>query len=163
MVHSVRRAQARVHRSHRIYTHSRRDAAAGNESERGQTDQIPALVRANAGGILRTTSVSPSTPWIGACLAAPAIATALTLTAVESLRLADPEAPLLGGPPPATLAQSIIEGFGVEQTVQFIRRGQDPNEPVPVGDAEYTGGGTVHVSPLMLAVAAGDGSAMRML
>ena len=105
----------------------------------------------------------PLTPWIGACLAAPAIATALTLTAVESLRLADPEAPLFGGPPPATLAQSIIEGFGVEQTVQFIRRGQDPNEPVPVGDAEYTGGGTVHVSPLMLAVAAGDGSAMRML
>jgi hypothetical protein len=88
---------------------------------------------------------------------------ALTLTAIEALRFADPDAALFGGPPPATLAQSIIEGFGVEQTVQFIRHGQDPNEPVPIDDVEYTGGGKVRVSPLMLAVAAGDGSALRML
>jgi hypothetical protein len=88
---------------------------------------------------------------------------ALTLTAVEAYRLAAPEAPLFGGPAPATLAESIVEGFGVEQTYQFIGQGQDPNAPIPVDDAEYTGGGTVQVSPLMLAVAANDGSAVRML
>jgi hypothetical protein len=53
--------------------------------------------------------------------------------------------------------------LGVEQTYQFIRAGQDPNATIPVDDPKYTGGGTVTVSPLMLAVAAKDTAAMEML
>ena len=100
---------------------------------------------------------------IGACLAAPAVAMAVTLTGVEIYRIVEPHALLFGGPPPGTLAESILGGFGVEETFQFIRRGQDPNEPIAIEDPEYTGGGRAYVSPLMLAVAAGDGSAVRML
>jgi hypothetical protein len=101
--------------------------------------------------------------WTGACLAAPAVALAVTLTGIETYRLIEPHALLFGGSPPETLAESILDGFGVEETVQFIRRGQDPNEPIAIDDTEYTGGGRAYVSPLMLAVAAGDGSAVRML
>lgn len=104
-----------------------------------------------------------STVLIGACLVVPAIAAAVMLVTIEAYRTARPDAPLFGGPPPTTLAQSIIDGYGVEETYQFIRAGQDPNAPVRVDNEDYTGGGAFLVSPLMLAVAAGDSSAVRML
>ena len=111
---------------------------------------------------------SPGTPWrrsawIAAFIAAPAVVSAVALTAIETYRLIEPEAPLFGGPRPASLIESIIEGFGVEQTYQFIRAGQDPNEPMPLDHPDYTGGVGIRVSPLMLAVAAQDGSAVQML
>src|SRR5687767_14791712 len=157
MVDPVRHAAGRVRRPGRVYGDPRRDAAAGHESGCYPQDALSSLDCALAGGILIVMSSPPLAAWLGACLAAPAIAMALTLTAVEAYRLAAPEAPLFGGPAPATLTESIVEGFGVEQTYQFIGQGQDPNAPIPVDDAEYTGGGTVQVSPLMLAVAANDG------
>ena len=85
------------------------------------------------------------------------------LTALETYRVIEPAASIFGGPPPATLAESIAKGFGVEQSYQFIRAGQDPNHPVAVDDPKYSGGGTLTVSPLMLAVAANDSAAVEML
>jgi hypothetical protein len=100
---------------------------------------------------------------IAACLAAPAIVSAIALTTLEIYRAVEPDAPVFDGPPPATLAESIGKRFGVEQTFQFIRNGQDPNRPIQVDDPEYTGGTTLRVSPLLLAVAARDGAAVQML
>jgi hypothetical protein len=98
-----------------------------------------------------------------AFIAAPAVAFAAALTAIETYRLIEPEAALFGGPPPASLAESITGDFGVEQTYQFIRGGQDPNEPMAFAHPDYTGGAAIIVSPLMLAVAAEDASAVQML
>jgi hypothetical protein len=100
---------------------------------------------------------------IACCLAAPAVVCAVMLTALETYRLIDPAAPIFGGPPPASLAESIAKGFGVEQTYQFVRAGQDPNDAVSVDDPKYTGGTTLTVSPLMLSVAANDSAAVEML
>jgi hypothetical protein len=100
---------------------------------------------------------------MAAFMAAPAVALALTLTAVETYRVIEPEAPFFGGPPPATLVESIVEGFGVEQTYQFIRSGQDPNAPVPIDHPDLTERVMVMASPLMLAVAAEDEGAVEML
>lgn len=104
-----------------------------------------------------------STVVVATGLMMPAIAVSVMLTTIEMYRAARPDAPLFGGPAPESLVQSIIEGYGVEETYQFIRGGQDPNEPVRVDYEEYTGGPPLTVSPLMLAVAAGDSSAVRML
>jgi hypothetical protein len=101
--------------------------------------------------------------WIAAFIAAPAIASAVALSGIEAYRLIEPEAALFGGPPPASLAESIADGFGVEQTYQFIRAGQDPNAPIPVNHPDYTEGAAITASPLLLAVAAEDGSAVLML
>lgn len=101
--------------------------------------------------------------WLAVCLAAPAVAGAVALTGVEIYRLIDPAAPLFGGPAPATLADSITGGYGVEQTYQFIRMGHDPNAAVRVDNDDYVGAEPIDVSPLMLAIAAGDGAAVRML
>jgi hypothetical protein len=116
----------------------------------------------------RRSSGSPGTPsrrssWIAAFIAAPAVASAVALTAIETYRLIEPQAAFFGGPAPASLAESIIDGFGVEQTYQFIRAGQDPNGPIAVNHPDYTEGKTVMASPLLLAVAAEDGSAVLML
>ena len=100
---------------------------------------------------------------IAACLAMPPMIVAIALAGIEVYRFIEPDAPLFGGPAPASLVESITDGFGVEQTYQFIRMGQDPNAPVRIDDEEYAGGETIQVSPLMLAVAAADGSAVRML
>jgi hypothetical protein len=100
---------------------------------------------------------------MAAFVAVPAVVSAVALSAIETYRLIDPHAAFFGGPPPATLVQSITEGFGVEQTYQFIRAGQDPNAPIPVDHPDYTEGATVMASPLLLAVAAEDESAVQML
>jgi hypothetical protein len=101
--------------------------------------------------------------WIATVVALPAVISALTAIAIEAKRMADPEAPLFGGPPPASLTQAITEKFGVEQTYQFIRAGADPNAALPFEHSDYTEGKTIAASPLLLAVAAGDSSAVQML
>lgn len=100
---------------------------------------------------------------IAAGLVVPAAAFAVMLTSVEVYRAVEPSAPLFGGPPPGSLAESILGGYGVEETYQFIRAGGDPNAPVRVAHEDYTGRVAIDVSPLMLAVAVGDSSAVRML
>jgi hypothetical protein len=94
---------------------------------------------------------------------APAAAAALLLTGLEIYRVIRPDAPVFGDPPPATLAEGIARRFPIEQTYRFLRAGQDPNMPVTFTDPDYTGGQTVSVSPLMLAAAARDSSAVQML
>ena len=108
-------------------------------------------------------ALSGQATWIAAALAAPAVAVALMLTTIESYRLTEPQAEVFGGPPPASLAASITGGFGVEQSYQFIRAGQDPNQPIPLRHEDYTDGKDMRIPPLMLAIAARDSSAVRML
>ena len=105
----------------------------------------------------------PRASWIAALVALPAVAASLGLIAIEAKRLTEPEAPIFGGPPPTSLTQAIIEGFGVEQAYQFIRAGQDPNAASPFEHSDYTEGKTIMATPLLLAVAAGDSSTLMML
>jgi hypothetical protein len=102
------------------------------------------------------------TTFIAAVIAVPAIVAALGLTAIEAYRMVSPSAPLFGGNP-ASLADAITGGYGVEYAYRFIRSGQDPNEPITVDDPEYTGGRSIKVSPLMLAIAARDENTTAML
>lgn len=96
-------------------------------------------------------------------IAAPAIAAALGLIVIDGSRVIRPESPLFADPPARSLAEAITRGFAVEQAYAFIRAGQDPNEPIAVTDSDYTGGRTLKVSPLMLAVAARDTNVVQML
>lgn len=100
--------------------------------------------------------------FIAALIAVPAIAAAIGLTVIEAYRIVSPSAPLFGGEP-ASLADAITGGYGVEYAYRFIRAGQDPNEPITVDDPEYTGGRSIKVSPLMLAIAARDENTASML
>jgi hypothetical protein len=92
----------------------------------------------------------------------PALVAAIGLTALEGYRLLQPTATLFEEAP-ASLAESLTGGFGVEYSFRFIRAGQNPNEPIVISDPDYTGGRTIAVSPLMLAVAARDSNATSML
>ena len=100
---------------------------------------------------------------VAAAVAAPGIAAAIGLAGMSLYARVNPDAPLFGGPPPPSMAESIAGRSGVEQTFAFIRAGQDPNALIVVRHDDYTGGADVRVSPLMLAVAARDSSAVRML
>src|SRR5829696_4595958 len=100
---------------------------------------------------------------IATLLAAPAVVVAIAMTAIEVYRLFRSDATLFGGAPPQSLAHAITGGFGVERSYDFIRAGQDPNELVMVPPSDYTAGRTVAASPVMLAVAAQDSSALLML
>ena len=100
---------------------------------------------------------------MSALIAAPAVAAAIGLSAIEGYRVVRSESPLFGEAPPASLADAITRRFGVEHAYAFIRRGQDPNEPIVVDDPDYTGGRSIRVSPLMVAVAARDSSVVLML
>jgi hypothetical protein len=102
------------------------------------------------------------TTFIAAVIAVPAIVAAIGLTAIEAYRIVSPTAPLFGGEP-ASLAEAITGGYGVEYSYRFIRSGQDPNEPITVDDPTYTGGRSIKVSPLMLAIAARDENTTSML
>jgi hypothetical protein len=100
---------------------------------------------------------------IAVVVAIPAIAAALGLAGVEAYRLTRPDAPLFGGPPPHSLAESITRGRGVEAAYPFIRDGQDPNEPIAIDDEDYTGGDARSVSPLLAAIASRDSNIVQML
>ena len=93
----------------------------------------------------------------------PPVLVALALVVLEGYRAISPDAELFAGPPPASsLADAILHGT-VEQAYAFIRDGQDPNALVTVQDASVAGGTLLHVSPLILAVAAQDANAVTML
>ena len=100
---------------------------------------------------------------LAALLAAPAVVAALGLGTTEAYRLVQPEAPLFHNPAPQSLAQAITRGLGVEHAYAFISAGQDPNEPITFNGTEYTGGTSISVSPLMLAVAARNMNVVSML
>jgi hypothetical protein len=108
-------------------------------------------------------TTSRRSAWTAALLALPAVAAALGLTAIEVYRVADPAAALFGEPPARSIAEAIRRGRGVEQVYAFIRSGLDPNERVTVRDSDYTGGETIEVSPLLLAVASRDANVVQML
>jgi hypothetical protein len=100
---------------------------------------------------------------MAAVVAVPALAAAIALPVVEVYRLVQPDAPLFGGPVPSSLTEAITRGHPVERAYAFIHAGQDPNVPVAVNAPDYTDGQTVMVSPLVLAVAAGQGNTALML
>lgn len=99
---------------------------------------------------------------MAASIAAPAILAACGLTAIEAYRAVDPAAPIFGAAP-ASLADAITGGYGVEYVYRFVRAGQDPNASIVVDDPNYTDGQAVTVSPLMLAIAARDENTALML
>ena len=99
---------------------------------------------------------------IAAMLAAPALATALELCAVETTRLRDERSPLFAAPFAYSLADA-IERNDVDGAFGFIRAGQDPNEPIAVRHPALTGGRSVLVTPLAWAVAMQQRDAVMML
>ena len=94
----------------------------------------------------------------------PAVAAALLVAALEAGRARQPDDPLFDGPPPTSLARSILDG-DVEGAFAFVRAGQDPNVPVDatLPDPSSGRGRVVRVAPLVLAVAAGNANDVRML
>jgi hypothetical protein len=93
---------------------------------------------------------------------APAVLVALALCGMEAYRAIRPDAALFAAPPVESLADAILHG-SVEQAHAFIRDGRDPNAAITVQDPEIAGGGAVTVTPLVLAVAAGQANAVHML
>src|SRR5262249_56701489 len=102
------------------------------------------------------------TALIALMIGAPAIVVALILTAIEGYRFVQPTSALFGEAP-ASLAESITRGYGVEYSYRFIRAGQNPNDLVLVDSENYTDGRSINVSPLMVAVAARDENTVSML
>ena len=100
--------------------------------------------------------------FIAAAIAVPAVIAAMGLTAIQVYRGFNPAAPLFGGEP-ASLAEAITGGYGVEYAYRFVHTGQSPNEPIVVDAPQYTGGRSIRVSPLMLAIAARDDNVVQML
>ena len=100
---------------------------------------------------------------MAASLGVPAVAAAIGIAAMGVYRIVEPDAALFGGPAPRSLAESLADRNGVEISYAFIRAGQDPNAPIAIEDEDYTEGAVVTVSPLMLATAANDSNAVRML
>ncbi len=99
---------------------------------------------------------------IALALAAPAALAVMALLAVEAYRLVSPASILFVEPPADSLADA-LQRREVEVAYAFIRDGQDPNQVLRVQDAVLTGGRTVEVSPLTLAVASRNRNAVMML
>lgn len=95
-------------------------------------------------------------------MAAPAIVTALGVSALDAWRFQRPDSPLFVTPTADSLADAIAHD-DVRRAYEFIRAGQDPNDPIAVRHPVLTGGGTVHVSPLLWAVATQSREAVLML
>lgn len=101
---------------------------------------------------------------VAALIGTPAVLAAVWLTGIEGYRVVHPESSIFRREEALTsLAQAIMVCCRVEDAYAFIRAGQDPNEPLTIDDPDYTGGGSIMVSPLLLAVAAGNGSVVQML
>jgi len=85
-------------------------------------------------------------------MAAPVIATALGLSAVGAWRFHRPDSPLFVTPAVDSLAEAIA-GDDMSRAYEFIRAGQNPNDPITVRHPVLTDGRPVQVSPLLWAVA----------
>ena len=99
---------------------------------------------------------------LAALVAAPTFVVAIGLLGVEAWRLVRPRSPLFAAPFAYSLGDAIATG-NVPQAYQYIRSGQDPNEPIAVRHPDLTGGRWVLVSPLVWAVALGHVDAVKML
>jgi hypothetical protein len=92
----------------------------------------------------------------------PPMVVALVLCGLEIYRVIRPDAALFAGQPPASFADAIWQG-DVEGAYTFIRNGQDPNALIPVEHSGFSDGQPIRVSPLVLAVAAGQANSVAML
>jgi hypothetical protein len=99
---------------------------------------------------------------LAALLAAPAVAAALGLCALEGWRMLRPRSPLFAPPFAYSLAEAIATG-NVLHGYEYIRAGQDPNEPIAVRDRVLTGDRWILTSPLVWAIAVGNVDAVKML
>jgi len=95
-------------------------------------------------------------------LLAPAILTALAVAALEAGRVRTPRDPLFAAPPPASLAQAILDG-DVEAAYVLVRGSQDLNATLDIQLPGAPEGRVSRVTPLTLAVAARDLNDVQML
>jgi hypothetical protein len=94
----------------------------------------------------------------------PAISAAVGLTALEQYRALRPGAPLFGDRPAATFVEALVRADqGLEDAYSFVAAGQDPNALIEVNDETLSGGRTVVVTPLIVAVAARSDNLVEML
>ena len=109
-------------------------------------------------GVMRQMNV------VAALVVAPAVLAALWLIGIKGYRMVQPESSLFRREEARTsLAQAITVCCRFEDAYAFIRAGQNPNQLLTIDDPDYSGGGSIMVSPLILAVAAGNGSVVQML
>lgn len=99
---------------------------------------------------------------LAALIAAPAVMVALGLTGLEAWRGFRPRSPLFAPPFAYSLADAIATG-NIQHAYQYIRAGQDPNQPIAVRHPDLTRNRWVFMSPLAWAAATGHTDAVRML
>ena len=95
---------------------------------------------------------------VSAMIAAPALLAAIALSLSWGVQALHPADTTVDG----SLAQAIVDG-DVERAYAFISSGHDPNAPIAFAHPDLTGGRTVKVSPLLLAVAARRDDVVNML
>lgn len=99
---------------------------------------------------------------ITSALGAPTVLALLLLGFVESWRVRQPDTAIETTPFVYSLADAIARD-DVVRAHEFIRAGQDPNEPVLVHDAVLTGARETYVAPIVWAAAHGSHDTVRML
>jgi len=99
---------------------------------------------------------------LAALIGAPAVAVALGLAGVEVWRAIRPRSSLFARPFAYSLAEAIETG-NVQHAYQYIRAGQDPNQPIAVRHPVLTKNQWVLVSPLEWAAATDQRDVVRML
>ena len=85
-------------------------------------------------------------------MALPAVIVAICVMALEGWRWYRPRSPLFTAPFAYSLAEAIALDEG-HRAYEFLRAGQDPNQPIPVRHPLLTKNRGVLVSPLVWAVA----------
>lgn len=99
---------------------------------------------------------------LAALMAAPAVVVALGLVGIEAWRSIRPRSALFAPPFAYSLADAIASG-NLPHAYQYLRAGQDPNQPVAVRHPGLTQGRWILASPLLWSVAVGNTEAVRML
>ncbi len=95
-------------------------------------------------------------------LAVPMLIGAVGLLGLEGYRIARPDSVLFVEPPQPSLVDA-VRADALESAHAFLLAKTDPNQVVAFADETLTGGRTVMVSPLMVAVAARNGGPALML
>ena len=95
-------------------------------------------------------------------LAMPAVLGLCHTVLVEAVRLVRPASPLFAARSAPTFAAALLTG-GPEEVYAFLSGQVDANAPVPFRDDTLTDGRSVDAAPLMIAVAARNGSAVVVL
>lgn len=99
---------------------------------------------------------------LAVALTGPAVVAAIVIIATEGYRVIQPDSILFTEPPAVSFADALMHRE-VEVAYAFVHDGVNPNAPLAVQDAGLTGGGSVDVSPLMIAVASRNRNAVMML